>query len=231
MDRIFNGEIALALLYEVNRRIGAGERLIADQMLALYACAHDAYEDGIGGRDTSEATKETVLSDPRALEAALEGITWRSRAYAGEIERLVGARAAVPVEYDCEVLREVVLRRDQLGRALQEFGDRCASGSNQTFRARWESLSVAVRLTDEDAREQSINLLPIAAEIRARHTTTEEGGSVRAWWEEVEVPWWSDVMRWSKDGMPDEDIAETWLIPALNRAAARRDAGAGDSKS
>jgi len=47
----------------------------------------------------------------------------------------------------------------------------------------------------------------------------------------MDVPWWSDLMRWSKDGMTDEDIAETWLIPALARASARRAAESGDPGS
>lgn len=230
MNLLFDRAIARALLGAASAALRDGTEVPPADALDLYALSHLLQVEGIGGRTAWEASTEATLRDSRSLSACIEGIRSATGAYAATLDLLIAGHSGLPSSWLVPATRDLVTRRDRIGRALRASEEWCRTASDGDVPRHWRVAQVAVEQADEFAYEAAIDLLRVAFEVvRASQLQTPGGGG--AWWEGLDVPWWSDLMRWSKDGMTDEDIAETWLIPALARASARRAAESADPGS
>jgi len=230
MSPRFDRAIARALLEAASAAARDGSEIPPADALDLYALSDLLQVEGIGDRAAWEPGAEATLQDSKILSACIEGMRSATGAYAAALDLFIAGNSGLPSSWLVPAIRDLVTRRDRVGRALRASEDWCLSARDGSLSRRWRVAQVAVEQADELAYEAAIDLLPVALEVgRAIEPQTSGGGG--AWWAVMDVPWWSDLMRWSKDGMTDEDIAETWLIPALARASARRAAESGDPGS
>lgn len=201
-----------------------------EDALLAYGSISSVSAEGVGGRD-AVPKGEDVLEEREVLEAGLQGLTAAIYEYSGRMELLVRHPAALPKRWRNEFVRDLVATRDLLGRAVMAIGERLQAADLAWLRARCEGLRGALAVADERAYQTAVDLLPIALDVREEVEVPGSGASQTPWWDGLEAPWWADVLRWSRDGMTDDELAETWLIPALARAAARREAESEEESS
>ena len=221
MSNPFDAAVVRALLGAASDALRGGREVPPADALSLYALSHFLQEPGIGERPAWEVSAEATLQDSRILTACIEGMRSATGAYAASLDLLISGHSGLPSSWLVPATRELVTRRDRIGRALRASEEWCRTANDGSLARRWRVVQVAVEQADELAYEAAIDLLRVAFDV-ARASQPQASGGGGAWWEDLDVPWWSDLMRWSKDGMTDEDIAETWLIPALARASTRR---------
>jgi hypothetical protein len=202
----------------------------AEDALLAYGSIASVSEVGVGER-TVAPKGDDVLEEREVLDAGLQGLTAAIYEYSGRMELLVRNPAVLPRRWRSEFVRDLVATRDLLGRAIVAIGERVQSGDMARQRARCEGLRGALAVADERAYQTAVDLLPIALEVREGVEVPGKSATQTPWWDGLDAPWWADVLRWSRDGMTDDELAETWLIPALARAAARREGEAEEESS
>jgi len=218
--------VAKALLATVTATLREPKSVVRTED-ALALCATNGYRHpGVGDRAVWEPEAEGILADRRTMSAAIDALRSATDAYAALAHRL-GEISAIPRSWSAEYVKGVVLHRIVVGRALATL--QAIVTTDPRMASQIEGIALAVEGLDELVLESAAQLLPVVRSTCAHYQSASDRAGDN-WCLTEEVPWWTSLREWSERGMADEDIAESWLIPALNRAAARRDAGAGDSK-
>lgn len=221
-----NHPVAEALLAGLKTTLREpGGMVRPEDALALYATT-GYREEGVGNADRWHPTAEAVLADSRTMRTGIAALRSAADAYAGLAHGL-GDLGAMPRSWSAEYLKGVVVHRVVVGRALATL--QAIDTNDLRMPSQIEGISLAVEGVDARVLGAAASLLAVVRST-CDHFQASSGRAADNWWKTKEVAWWVSLCEWAERGMSDEDIAESWLISALNRAAARRDASSGEAK-
>lgn len=221
-----NHPVAKALLASVAATLREVKAVVQPEDALALSATNGYWHPGIGNRAVWTPEAEDVLTDRRTMSAAVDALRSAADEYAALAHRF-GEISTMPRSWSAEYLRGVVAHRIVVGRALATL--QAIGTQDPRLPSQIEGLALAVDGVDEQVLESAATLLP-AVRSTCAHFHAASGRAADNWWQTKEVAWWVSLCEWAEGGMTDDDIAESWLIPALNRAAARRGTSPGEPK-